>query len=877
MLLNNIRKLNFLYFSVILIALDIILHIVFNDVNFNYLHVIFFDIAIGILFSLLVKISKGIIKNIVLIIMNIIILLYSFLVLIQIFLKINYDTTYPIKTISSNISNVINQYNDEIIDIVQKHFLLIILFIISIILFLIISRIIYIYDAKQNIKSFIVLSFVLILTSIVSLLTVNKNISSWGDNLKINGLKTAIILDLNENTMNYVDFLEMDINNYLMNEYSKIEYDNNILLDTENDSEKYNIHSDFELDEYNIMDYDFDTLNSTETRIDYLRTNNYIKSLPATKKNKLTGLFKGKNLIMICAEAWNSIIVDEKLFPTMYRLINNGFRFNNFYQPHSSSSTSSGEYAFLTGMVSVEDDYSFRDSIENNMGFSISSKLHDIGYKTYSFHNGVSTYYNRDETHGKLMNFDEFFANDTGLFSILHKQWPDDKELFDSTFDVLSKKQPFMAYYMTYSAHMPYDGKESDFYLDYKDKIEGLYGNTKSMVYKNYVAKNLVLEEALTNLIDNLDKNDMLNDTVICMVPDHYPYGLYRSNQFTHTKDNYVAELYNDKNIDDDKIKRDKTDIIFWCGSLENEDKDKVLVIDKPTCTIDITPTLLNLFGIEFDSRIYPGHDMFSSMEGLVIYQDGRFVTKDYICQDGYEEVPKEYLIYKNKVINANNYCKFNIKNDYYGYLVGKTGEIKKICYLMFEGGPTDNTIKILDILDEAKVKATFFVCDKQKLEYLKLISNKDHKLGICIDNLDLLSNNKIDTFADSLNKLFSKILEVTKEKAYYVHFSKEAVDLIEKDNDLILLSQITSQLSKLTLNVVKENIDSKDLTVPITKNEIIQNVLSMADNKDHIFVLLHDYDNTGLTVDALPQIIDGLKHKGYRFKFMDQITKIIN
>ena len=139
------------------------------------------------------------------------------------------------------------------------------------------------------------------------------------------------------------------------------------------------------------------------------------------------------------------------------------------------------------------------------------------------------------------------------------------------------------------------------------------------------------------------------------------------------------------------------------------------------------------------------------------------------------------------------------------------------------------------------------------------------------------MSNNKIDTFADSLNKLFSKILEVTKEKAYYVHFSKEAVDLIEKDNDLMLLSQITSQLSKLTLNVVKENIDSKDLTVPITKNEIIQNVLSMTDNKDHIFVLLHDYDNTSLTVDALPQIIDGLKHKGYRFKFMDQITKIIN
>ena len=871
------RKFNIIYYSLILFVIDLVLHFVFKESNSNLLHVLFFDIAIGAFLSFLLYVSKGIIKKILFIVANIIVLLYSFLAMIEIFIKINYDSSYPIKTIASNISNVLSQYSDEVLDIAKNHLLLLFVFLLLLILFFLLSKILFINDTnKISTQKIIIYISTIVLSTIFAVYIVNNNITNWSDNLVYNGLKTAIIYDLKINDNETFDFIDI----YLENNLKKSdETENNQELQNISDSKiennEYDVLKSLELDGYNIMDYDFEELNKTEQRLEFMRTNYYLDSLQATKKNKYTGLFKNKNLIMICAEAWNSIIVNKELFPTMYRLIHNGFRLNNFYQPHSSSSTSSGEYSFMTGMIPVEDDYSFRDCIENNMGFSISSKLHNEGYTTYSFHNGVSTYYNRDETHAELMDFDEFFANDTGLFEILHKQWPDDIELFDCTFDKLPKNKPFMAYYMTYTAHMPYDDKESRQYLDYKDKIEKVYGDTKSMVYKNYVAKNMALEEALTNLIANLEKNNMLNDTVICMVPDHYPYGLYRSNQFTHTKDNYVAELYNDKTIDEDKIKRDKTEIILWCGSLENTDKDKVMEINKPTCTVDLTPTLLNLFGVEFDSRIYPGHDIFSSAEGMVIYQDGRFLIDGYACQNGYEDVPPEYQIYKNKVINANNYCKFNIKNDYYGYLVGKTGDTKKLCYLMFEGGPSENTLKILDILEESKVNATFFISDSKKMEYLKQISKKEHKIGICLDDIDLIINKQNALFADRINKLFSKILDVTKDKAYYVHFSKEVKQKIEKDKDVFLLAQIDAQLSKLSLKVVTENVDSKDLTAPITKNEIVHNVLTNLDGKEHIFVLLHDYENTDITVDALQQIIEGIKSKGYKFKFMDQITKI--
>ena len=97
------RKFNIIYYSLILFVLDLVLHFVFKESNYNLLHVLFFDIAIGAFLSFLLYVSKGIIKKILFIVANIIVLLYSFLAMIEIFIKINYDSSYPIKTIASNI------------------------------------------------------------------------------------------------------------------------------------------------------------------------------------------------------------------------------------------------------------------------------------------------------------------------------------------------------------------------------------------------------------------------------------------------------------------------------------------------------------------------------------------------------------------------------------------------------------------------------------------------------------------------------------------------------------------------------------------------------------------------------------------------------
>ena len=321
----------------------------------------------------------------------------------------------------------------------------------------------------------------------------------------------------------------------------------------------------------------------------------------------------------------------------------------------------------MTGLIPIHNDRSFMQSIKNNMGFTVPSMLHKEGYNTYSFHNGLSTFYNRDKTHGRFMGFDKFIANDMGLSELSGSRYPSDFELFKYSYDLIPKDKPFCVHYMTYSGHMPYTNYTTS--KRYK-LVDAIYGNTKSEPVKTYIAKNLILEEGLTYLLNSLEVSGLLDDTVICIVPDHYPYGLYNANAVTGEKTNYVAELYGDPDINSHPMLRDRTDLILWSGCLENKYKDKAIEVNKICSAIDVTPTLLNLFGVPFDSRIYPGRDIFSSEEGIVIYNNGKYIATGDINADGSIN-NEEMLRHQLYVRNVLNYCTYFIKNDYYGQLVG--------------------------------------------------------------------------------------------------------------------------------------------------------------------------------------------------------------
>ena len=138
---------------------------------------------------------------------------------------------------------------------------------------------------------------------------------------------------------------------------------------------------------YNVTDIDFEKLISEAPDKSIANIHEYVSNLPGTKQNPYTGLFRGKNLIIIAAESFSAEVIDKERTPTLYRLANNGIKFDEFYQPTWGGSTSTGEYSIFTGLVptdGVQSIYKITDG--HDLSFTIGNRLMDAGYFSAAFH-----------------------------------------------------------------------------------------------------------------------------------------------------------------------------------------------------------------------------------------------------------------------------------------------------------------------------------------------------------------------------------------------------------------------------------------------------------------------------------------------------------
>ncbi len=422
---------------------------------------------------------------------------------------------------------------------------------------------------------------------------------------------------------------------------------------------------------YNEMDIDFDALNAETTDETYKSLNEYVSSLEPSSKNDYTGLFKGKNLITITAEAFSSQVINEELTPTLYRLANNGIKFTDFYQPAWGGSTTTGEYSILLGLVPTNGETSMMDTIGDNLYFTTGNQLQRLGYKSLAFHNGSYDYYNRNQTHYNL-GYDDFLAWGNGLEDLLPR-WSEDPETIEATLPLYVDDQPFNAYYMSYSGHCDYvagDPKVAEYY----DELKAYYGDTYKDTTLYYLCYQMELEHALTTMVDMLEQAGIADDTVIVLCADHYPYGLAKSSTFNNEED-YLLDLYDVDSYDG--FVRDKNALIIWSGCIE----DMGLEVDTPVYSLDILPTISNLFGLEYDSRLLVGRDVFSDAEPLCLWADHSFLTEKgwYNADTGEflpttdEEVTDEYLDeIKTIVANKIAFSTAVPKYDYYGILFGE-------------------------------------------------------------------------------------------------------------------------------------------------------------------------------------------------------------
>ncbi len=419
----------------------------------------------------------------------------------------------------------------------------------------------------------------------------------------------------------------------------------------------------------NSLDIDFEKLaeNASGTNKDL---DTYLATQTPSKQNKYTGLFKGKNLIMITAEAFSGDIIDPELTPTLYRLANKGIKFNDYYM-QSTAGTTGGEFEHIFGILPMDGGKSMTDMTSHPVYMNMGAQLDRLGYYGKMYHNNDYTYYDRDKTHVKLGYSDGYMGYGNGMEEYVTKAWPEsDLEMFQGTFPLYKDKEPFNIYYMTVSGHSMYTPKTNAMSKKNWDKVENL---EYSPTVKAYVAANLELESALTWLIKELEDTGLADDTVIVLTADHFPYGLDYGASLGNMP--YLSELYGYNVVD--YLHRDHNTLIIWSGALEKMDP---IEVNDPVSSMDILPTVSNLFGTEFDSRLFPGRDVFSDAEPLVfnLSYDWKTDLGTYISasgkftpNEGVTDVPDDYVDNVKKIVrNKVNYMSGLFKTDYYGHVL---------------------------------------------------------------------------------------------------------------------------------------------------------------------------------------------------------------
>lgn len=411
---------------------------------------------------------------------------------------------------------------------------------------------------------------------------------------------------------------------------------------------KYNINENIDLEE----------LYQKENNEAIKNIHNFFRNQSATEQNEYTGIFKGKNVIFIMAESFDEIAIDKELTPTLYKLKNEGIIFNNYFAPKYPASTADGEYMLEWATLPIiGENYSLIDMVYNTNPYILPRALKNLDYKTYVYHD-YTGYYNRRKSYFSTLNFDGEKYCGEGIETRCEFFHGSDMDMMDQTIDDYINQDKFYAYYITLSGHGSYDS--SNFVAEkHMSKVSNL---PYSYQIKYYLAAHIDFDLAMNKLITKLEAANKLKDTVIIISSDHSPY--YLSNK----------EVNSISKIDrDNKFDRNRGSLIIY-----NQGYKEHKVIDKYAMNIDVLPTILNMLGIPYDSRLIIGKDIMAhNNEGVVIFPDRSWVNN----KGSYDTATSTFTSYKNnidekyiqKITNEVNE-KYNVSvnmqyNDYYKYI----------------------------------------------------------------------------------------------------------------------------------------------------------------------------------------------------------------
>lgn len=353
--------------------------------------------------------------------------------------------------------------------------------------------------------------------------------------------------------------------------------------------------------------------------------------------NEWSNIFKDKSLILVMLESVDEWLVTEEVMPTIYKMKNEGINFINHFAPiYGGGATFNSELAVNTGFITPFNGgmaaYSY---VDNEFPYSLPFLFRNQGYKANMFHLNHGRFYNRREM-ANIFGYEHYYGSyDMGISineAIRDSHFMTNKRLRK----LILPEGKFLSFIITYSVHMPYTKSALECSVNLNEEDKRMINDDEELTCIKAQARET--DNLFKLLLEELVIQNKLNDTVIVAFADHYAYA------FTDKE-----KLYEYKGTLDNNLIQ-KTPFFIWHNHIKSYEVDKV------TSTIDILPTLAELFGLAWEPKNYLGQNIFANQDnGFVFFSDyswydGKVYFKNNKIEIGMD-VNQNYIDDRNKQI----------------------------------------------------------------------------------------------------------------------------------------------------------------------------------------------------------------------------------
>lgn len=374
--------------------------------------------------------------------------------------------------------------------------------------------------------------------------------------------------------------------------------------------------------------------------------------------NEMTGVLEGENMIGILLESVDTWLITEEFMPNLYAIKQQSVDFQNHYSPlFLSAGTFNTEAAFNIGYYLPVTGTSAYTYATNVYPYSLPNLFKDKGYTANSYHTLDGQYYNREVVH-PLWGYDSFNDQDDLKFK---GEPTKDTSILEAYNMIVDHDKPFFSYIITYSGHGPYTERRqaiAEGHLEVARKLAEESGvkcedEDTWEQYVRIIAHMQEVDAFVGQLIDNMTKDGTIENTTIVFFGDHYSKYL--------TDKDFIMEQ---KGVDNE-YSLCRTPLFIYSNKLEPQKVEKV------TASVDMLPTIANLFNLDYNPRYSIGNDAFGEGGGFVCFKDYSWIDSTMVWTPDYEgEVTPEIKARCQEVIQVLNASWNAVKSDYFAYLI---------------------------------------------------------------------------------------------------------------------------------------------------------------------------------------------------------------